>query len=296
MVAVLLQYTPIIHKLNFPGYDISVLRLDLIHPEISGNKWFKLKYNLQEAKLKGKNTVITFGGAFSNHITATAYACKEAGLKCIGFIRGEASSIHNATLSFAEENGMKLNFVSREEYGKKHFPEYLNALQQSYSSAYIIPEGGDNGLGQKGCEEILSDATKHYTHLFCAYGTGTTAKGMSKSLSNHQTLTAVNVLKYEAGSELANIEILNHYHFGGYAKHTPQLVEFKNWFEETFNIELDYVYTSKAFYAVFDLIKKNKLNAADKILMIHTGGLQGNKGYETRYNLNPKRHVNDAQG
>jgi len=292
----LLHYTPIIHTLNYRGYDISILRLDMIHREVSGNKWFKLKYNLREAKLQGNDTVITFGGAFSNHIAATAYACKETGLKCIGIIRGEASSGDNATLSFAKKNGMQFKFVSREAYKQKDSPEYLNALQQNYPSAYVIPEGGDNALGQKGCEEILSDATEDYTHLFCPYGTGTTAKGISKSLCNHQTLRAVNVLKYEANSDLQNIEILNEYHFGGYAKHTSELLEFKNWFEENFNIELDYVYTSKAFYALFDLIKKDKLNTFDKILIIHTGGLQGNKGYEARYNLNPKRHVNDAQG
>ncbi|MBC7694131.1 MAG: 1-aminocyclopropane-1-carboxylate deaminase/D-cysteine desulfhydrase [Burkholderiales bacterium] len=292
----MISYTPVINQISYNGYHIGVLRLDLIHPEISGNKWFKLKYNLEQAVKENKNTIITFGGAFSNHIAATSIACKLAGLKSFGIIRGEETSANNPTLSFANKNGMELLFVSRDEYSQKKDSGYLQRLRYMYPEAYIIPEGGDNQLGQKGCEEILTKKMSDYTTIFCAHGTGTTYKGISKSLLPEQNIVAINVLNFEAKAEEAQTEILNNYHFGGYAKHTKELLDFKSWFEETYSIPLDYVYTSKLFFAVFDLLKQNKLNQEQKILIIHSGGLQGNAGYEQRYNLNPKRHVNDAQG
>jgi 1-aminocyclopropane-1-carboxylate deaminase/D-cysteine desulfhydrase len=273
-----------------------MLRLDLLHPHISGNKWFKLNYNLQKARDLNKGTILTFGGAFSNHIAATAYACKAGGFRSIGIIRGEESSQANATLSKAKELGMELVFVSREAYKLKEGEAYLHTLTSRFPDAWIVPEGGDNELGQKGCEEILTGASNLFTHIFCAYGTGTTFKGISKSLNPLQTLTGIHVLKYEATTDLPQSQILNDYHFGGYAKHTAVLLEFKSWFEERFLIELDYVYTAKLVYAVFDLMKQGKLEKEDKILIIHSGGTQGNTGYEQRYNLKPKRQVNDPQG
>lgn len=292
----MITYIPIINNIEYNGYRIGVLRLDLIHPEISGNKWFKLKYNLLEAVKQQKNTIITFGGAFSNHIAATAFACKLAGFKSIGIIRGENSSANNPTLLLAQQNGMELLFVNRVEYSQKNDSGYLQRLRYMYPNSYIIPEGGDNALGQKGCEEILAKETTNYMSVFCAHGTGTTYKGIAKSLLPNQTLTAINVLKFEAIAEEPQTTILNNYHFGGYAKHTNELLEFKYWFEETYSIPLDYVYTSKLFFAVFDLMRQNKLDKNQEILLIHSGGLQGNVGYENRYNLNPKRQVNDAQG
>lgn len=292
----MLYNTPIITPLSHEDYQLSMLRLDLIDPEISGNKWFKLKYNLEKARELGKTTILTFGGAFSNHIAATAAACKREGFQSIGLIRGETSSQSNATLSGAKQLGMQLLFVSREEYRQKEEVDYLEALARRFPNAYIIPEGGDNALGQKGCEEILSKETQGFEHIFCAYGTGTTFKGLAKSLQPHQSLYGINVLKYDAISELPRSTVLNDYHFGGYARHTQELLEFKSWFEKAFRIGLDYVYTTKAGYAVFDLIKQGKLKQEDRILIIHSGGLQGNAGYEARYNLNPSRQVNDPQG
>jgi 1-aminocyclopropane-1-carboxylate deaminase len=292
----LLHYTPIITALDHEDYAISMLRLDLLHPEISGNKWFKLMYNLQKARSSGKGTILTFGGAFSNHIAATAYACHAQGFKSIGIIRGEEHSQANATLSKAKELGMELVFVSRDTYQLKAEDAYLHALSSRFPDAWIVPEGGDNEFGKKGCEEILTEATDPFTQLFCAYGTGTTFKGISTSLKPTQTLTGIHVLKYQATSELAQSHILNDYHFGGYAKHTGALLAFKSWFEQQFHIELDYVYTAKLAYAVFDLIKQGTLKKEDKVLIIHSGGIQGNTGYEERYNLKPKRQVNDPQG
>jgi 1-aminocyclopropane-1-carboxylate deaminase len=292
----MLNYQPIINRISFNDYKIGILRLDLIHPEISGNKWFKLKYNLQEAKNQQKDTIITFGGAFSNHILATSVACKLNGFKAIGIIRGEEKSAINPTLQLAKQHGMELQFVSRELYKQKHTSIYLQKIQALYPNAYIIPEGGDNELGQKGCEDILINETSNFPIIFCAHGTGTTYKGISKSLSALQRLMVINVLKFEAIATEPQTQIINQYHFGGYAKHTSELLEFKDWFEKNYAIPLDYVYTSKLFFAVFDLIKKNKLNKEQGLLIIHCGGLQGNIGYEQRYNLKPSRKEMDAQG
>lgn len=292
----MLHYEPIINGISYNDYQIGVLRLDLIHPEISGNKWFKLKYNLQEAKNQQKDTIITFGGSFSNHIAATAVACKLNGLKSIGIIRGEEKSAINPTLHLATKHGMELQFVSRELYKQKHTSTYLQKLQELYPNAYIIPEGGDNELGQKGCKDILTNETSYFPIIFCAHGTGTTYKGISKSLLLSQQLLVINVLKFEAVTNHLQTQILNQYHFGGYAKHTVELLEFKSWFEEIYAIPLDYVYTSKLFFAVFDLMKKNLLDKNQPILIIHCGGLQGNVGYEERYNLNPNRKEMDAHG
>ena len=292
----MIDYLPIINHIEYNGYQIGILRLDLIHPEISGNKWFKLKYNLEQAKKENNHTIMTFGGAFSNHIVATAVTAKLSGFKSIGIIRGEEKATNNPTLSLAKQNGMELLFVNRTEYSQKNDIGYLQRLRYMYPKTYIIPEGGNNKSGQKGCEEILTTDMFKYKNIFCAYGTGTTYKGISKSLLPHQKLNVINVLNFEAIASEPQTIILNNYHFGGYARHTQELLDFKTWFENTYSIALDYVYTSKLFFAAFDFMKQEKLEKNHPILIIHCGGLQGNKGYEARYNLNPNRQVNDAQG
>lgn len=292
----MLHDTPIITPINHEGYRLSMLRLDLLDPEISGNKWFKLKYNLRKARELNKKTILTFGGAFSNHIAATAAACHRLDFQSIGIIRGEESSQSNATLSGAKEKGMQLLFVGREAYRQKEEEPYLLSLEQRFPDAYIIPEGGDNALGQQGCEDILGPATQAFDHVFCAYGTGTTFNGLAKALQPHQRLSGIHVLKYEALSNLPHTAILNDYHFGGYANHTQELLDFKTWFEMQFAIQLDYVYTAKLGYAVFDLIKQGKISKEENILIIHSGGLQGNAGYEARYNLKPNRQVKEPHG
>jgi 1-aminocyclopropane-1-carboxylate deaminase/D-cysteine desulfhydrase len=292
----LLEYSPIIQTIHYKGCDISVLRLDLIHPEISGNKWFKLKYNIQQAKAEHKDTILTFGGAYSNHIAATAFACKLAGMKSIGIIRGEENTEENQTLSLAKKNGMNVVAISRAEYKLKRNEDYLNGLGIKYPTSYCVPEGGDNKLGEKGCEEIVTKETNRYNKLFCACGTQTTFNGLANTLDTEQELFGINVLKFDANSQKKNAFILNNYHFGGYAKHTQALLNFKSWFEFTYDIPLDYIYTAKLFYGVFDLIDQKELKERDKILIIHSGGLQGNSGYEKRYNLKPNRQVNDPVG
>jgi 1-aminocyclopropane-1-carboxylate deaminase len=290
-----INYSPIIQRIaSENGIEVSVLRLDLIHPQISGNKWFKLKYNLAEAKKQGLDTILTFGGAFSNHIHATAVACKQFGFKSIGVIRGEKESEPNSTLSEAKKYGMELYFVSREDYKRKSEEDFISELKNKFGNFYLIPEGGDNLFGEKGCEEILPKEND-FDIVICACGTGTTFKGIQKSLKANQRLIGISVLKGE-GPLNSNPNIINDCHFGGYAKHTQQLLDFKNKFENENKIPLDYVYTSKLFFAVQDLISKNKFAANSKVLVIHSGGLQGNAGYEERYRLMPMRKVNDIQG
>lgn len=294
----LINYNPIIQRINSnlfseKGIEVFVLRLDLIHPQISGNKWFKLKYNLEAAK-QGRDTILTFGGAFSNHIHATAVACKVFGLKSIGVIRGEQTADKNSTLSEASQFGMQLVFVSREDYSRKEDESYINELHKQLGDFYLVPEGGNNDLGAKGCEEILPPGND-FDIIFCACGTGATFKGISRSLQKYQKIYGISVLKGD-GELNAIPNVYSDYHFGGYAKHTPELLSLKEVFEREYNIPLDYIYTAKLCYAVNDLASKNKIPANSKVLIVHSGGLQGNKGYEERYRLMPSRNVKDAHG
>lgn len=285
----MLNYTPVIQPVKVPvaeekGLTVDVLRLDLLHPEVSGNKWFKLKYNLEEAIRTGHKTVLTFGGAFSNHIHATASACALSGLQSIGVIRGEEVSMTNPTLREAAKMGMKIHTLSRSDYQKKNEEELLTVLKNKLGDFYVIPEGGNNSLGIKGCAEILGASIDH-DQIFCAVGTGATYEGLSKSLKAGQALTGVCVLKGFPPQK----NLLTDYHFGGYARHTGELLNFKKEFEDLTGIPLDYVYTAKSFFAVNDLVKKNHFKRGSRLLIIHSGGLQGNKGYEERYSLKPSR-------
>jgi 1-aminocyclopropane-1-carboxylate deaminase len=294
-----LRYDPIIQKISTgifseKNVEVFVLRLDLIHPQISGNKWFKLKYNLEEAKKQGYHTILTFGGAFSNHIHAAAVACHQAGFQSIGVIRGEKNSEHNFTLSEAKNYGMDLHFVSREDYRRKDQTDFIARLKEQFGDFYLIPEGGDNKSGEKGCGEILPEQND-FDYIVCAVGTGTTFRGIKNSLKPAQKLIGISVLKGH-GDLNSQDGIIAGYHFGGYAKHTPELLSFKEQFENETDVPLDYVYTSKLFYAVNDLILKGKIPENSKVLVVHSGGLQGNKGYEQRYALKPSRRVNDIQG
>jgi 1-aminocyclopropane-1-carboxylate deaminase len=176
------------------GYRVDVLRLDLLHPEVSGNKWFKLKLNLAEAQKQGKKTILTFGGAYSNHIAATAFAAAELGFKSIGVIRGEDGSKHNSTLSTTVERGMDLFFVDRETYKRKNDPLFTKTLQDKFGDFYLVPEGGKNTLGMLGCKSI-AEAYPDYDYVMCACGTGTTFAGMMLGKQNRQVFIGINVLK-----------------------------------------------------------------------------------------------------
>ncbi len=268
--------------------QLSLLREDLIHPEISGNKYRKLKYNLLEAKQKGYTKLITFGGAFSNHIAATAAAGKIYNFETIGIIRGEElinKIEENPTLRFAQQNGMKLHFISRENYRNKNEADFLKQLKIQFPATYIVPEGGTNDLAIKGCEEILYDACHPFDFIACAIGTAGTIAGLIESSQPHQHILGFPSLKgdfiqkeVEKLTQKRNFTIFNEYHFGGYGKVSDELINFVNDFKRSTKIQLDPIYTGKMAFGVNQLIKNHYFSRNSKILMIHTGGLQGIEG------------------
>lgn len=276
--------------------NLYVLRLDLIHPYISGNKWYKLKYNLEEAKRQGKNILVTFGGAYSNHIVATATAGKEFGFKTIGIIRGEEleasppaplrgrgeQRARNSVLKFSEDCGMVLQFISREEYRKKDASLSFSMTDE----CYVLPEGGTNELAVKGCSEIISLIDIPFDYVCCAVGTGGTVAGIISSLRAEQKAIGFPVLK---GGEFlkneiekllhhfqidsfSNFQINTDYHFGGYAKKNEELLNFISDFKSKHDIQLDFVYTGKMMFGIFDLVNKNYFREGATIVAIHTGG------------------------
>ena len=263
---------------------ISIKRLDLIHPQISGNKFFKLKYNLLAARQQGFEKVLTFGGAYSNHIAATAFASHKFGFQSLGMIRGEelAQRPFNPTLATAQQFGMQLEFISRNAYRQKDQPDFLQHLQQQYPDFYLIPEGGTNALAVQGCREILTAEDAQFDLICCAVGTGGTFAGLIEASQQHQQLLGFSALKGDfLTHEVAqlttkrNWRILEDYCCGGYAKTTPELIQFIQTFEQRYNIPLEQVYTGKMLRGIFDLIDQDKIGPDQKILLIHTGGLQG---------------------
>jgi 1-aminocyclopropane-1-carboxylate deaminase len=265
---------------------VEVLRLDNIHPVISGNKWFKLKYYLGDALTKQADTIITFGGAWSNHIIATAYAAKVFGLKSVGVIRGEKPGRLSQTLQDASGYGMTLEFISRSDYALKNDDSMRRVFEEKFGNMFLIPEGGAGVLGIKGSKEILSQVElEKYSHIMCAIGTGTMFTGIVNSSLASQQIIGINVLKgmnfipeqfIEHPSKASNCKIFDNYHFGGYAKKTAGLIGFMNDFYKTTGIPTDFVYTGKLVFALFDLINLNFFPAGSKVLVIHSGGLQGN--------------------
>ncbi len=274
-------------KLSLSSYvemnvETDVLRLDKIHPLISGNKWFKLRYYLEEAKNENKKTIVTNGGAWSNHLLATAAACKIFEFSCYGIVRGEEISILSPTLLKAKELGMQLIFINREDYRSGKIPDQLNNADN-----YFIPEGGYGINGAKGAATILDHCKKDdYTHICCAGGTGTMTAGLINSSSLTQQVVSISVLKNNysleekieliSGNKKKNYQLIHDYHFGGYAKHKPELLNFMNDFFRESEIPTDFVYTGKLFFAINDLIHNKYFPPGSRLLVIHSGGLQGN--------------------
>ena len=303
------------------GIRLLIKRDDLIHQHISGNKWRKLKYNLAEAAGQNHHTILTFGGAYSNHIAATAFACKKVGLESIGIIRGEDDAT-NPTLTFARANGMQLQFVSREEYRMLTHPRSASGaspsldkrggaapwrgggeFEQRFGRCFIIPVGGANGLGVRGCAEILPEIDEEFDIVCCAAGTGTTLAGLALTLKAHQQLFGFPALKggeflkdeverLIRGSNLrppttVNFQLMTDYHFGGYAKVSPELLNFIRGFTQRTGIPLDPIYTGKMMFGIYDMIRvgahdHTPLQKGTTILAIHTGGLQGWMGMQHR--------------
>ncbi|WP_442902386.1 1-aminocyclopropane-1-carboxylate deaminase/D-cysteine desulfhydrase [Flavobacterium sp.] len=265
-----------------------IKREDQLHPYVSGNKFRKLKYNVAQAQKEKKDTLLTFGGAFSNHILAVAAAGKEQGFKTIGIIRGEELNdkmAENPTLQKAQEFGMVFDFVSREAYRHKNSDAFLEQLNEKYGDFYLMPEGGTNDLAIKGCEEILTSDDADFDYICCAVGTGGTISGIINCSKNGQQVLGFPALKGDFLSEDIrkfakndNWKLIADYHFGGYGKVSAELIFFINKFYQQYNIPLDPIYTGKMVFGVFDLIEKNWFPENSKILLIHTGGLQGIAG------------------
>ena len=267
---------------------VYIKREDLIHPIVSGNKFRKLKYNIRQAKVENKTKLLTFGGAFSNHIAAVAFAAKENGFQSIGIIRGEEleNSINeNPTLLFAQNCGIQFEFVSRETYRKKSEPDFIENLKEKHGDFYLIPEGGTNELAIKGCQEILNEDDNVFDYICCSVGTGGTISGIINSSNEYQKVLGFPALKGDfLKDEICKFaknnrwDLISDYHFEGYGKINNELVAFINTFYKQTKIPLDSIYTGKMLFGVFDLIKKGFFPVNSKILVIHTGGIQGNQG------------------
>jgi 1-aminocyclopropane-1-carboxylate deaminase len=286
-----------VYEIN--GIKIHVKRDDLIHPLISGNKSRKLKYHLLKANDAKCDTLITFGGAFSNHVAAVAKTAELCGLKSIGIIRGEHADVNNVTLKTARESGMELIQVGIDEYNERNNYNYHDQLKLEYPGAHIIPEGGAGSEGISGAMEIIKELDQFYDYIVCAVGTGTTAAGFILSKPAQTKILCMNVFKKAAGlKETINanlnlvlnnketiceyendFKIVDGYGFGGYAKVNNELKDFVGEIYRKYNLPLDLVYTGKAFYGLLDLIKNEKVNKNSRILFYHSGGLQGNAGF-----------------
>lgn len=284
-----------IHDTLFDAHQLKVYvyRLDLIHPQVSGNKGYKLKYNLQEARKQKKNTLLTFGGAYSNHIYATAAAGKEGDFKTIGVIRGEEHLPLNPTLKFATEAGMHLHYMDRTTYRNKKSAEVLDKLRHDLGDFYLIPEGGSNALAVKGCTEILPEISIDFDVVTTACGTGGTLAGLVAHLEPNKQVLGFPALKggdflYQDIAQLLDdyyaleglpdtrqpYKLMTDYHFGGYAKKKPALEQFIVDFEQKHPIPIEWIYTGKMFYGLYNLISKGFFEAGTTIVALHTGGLR----------------------
>ncbi len=272
-----------LHQVN-----LYVLRLDTIDLYSGGNKIFKLKYNIEEAIKQGFKLILTFGGAWSNHLAAAA-SINNNPLPVIAVVRGEEPAKYSDTLNYCKGKGVQLHFVSREAYRNKTSPAFIEELKNKFGEFYLLPEGGTNALAVKGCKEIVNYIPIDFDYICSAVGSGGTIAGITSALNDQQQAIGFVVLKgadylmdeiNNLINPTTNLKLMHDYHFGGYAKTTPELLSFKENFEKQFNIPLDYVYTVKMFYGIFDLIQKGYFREGSTIVAIHTGGLQGNKGFE----------------
>ena len=258
------------------------------HEHISGNKLRKLKYNLIAAKKDRHQTLLTFGGAYSNHIAAVAAVGKEYGFETIGIIRGEELNTKvggNPTLNFAQKCGMRFKFVSRTDYKQKSQTSFIKNLTEEFGDFYVLPEGGTNRLAIKGCEEILTEADKEFDYICCPVGTGGTISGIINSSTENQKILGFPALKGDflkldiaKFAHKSNWELITDYHFGGYAKINKELISFINQFKTKYQVPLDPIYTGKMMFGIMDMLKLNRIPKNSRILAIHTGGLQGIQG------------------
>ena len=278
--------------------DVNVFmkRTDLIHPIISGNKWYKMKYNIIEMQKQGIDTLLTFGGAFSNHIHAAAHAGKVFGFKTIGLIRGEEHLPLNSTLQSAVNDGMELHYVDRTTFRKRETDEFLSWIKEKFGNVYVLPVGGTNTIALKGCAEIIDQIEIDYNYICSASGSGGTFAGLVAGLDGKKKAIAFPALKggeflekvisdlvYDyTGKSFSNWSLNTDYHFGGFAKLSKELIDFTHKFNELNGFELDYIYTNKMMFGIADLIKKSFFKPGESIVTIHSGGLQGNVGMKEK--------------
>jgi len=297
LIDVMLPYshTPIVEIPLAGEVRLLIKREDQNHPTVSGNKWWKLKYNLEQAREKGHTTLLTFGGAYSNHIYATAAAAQQSGFRSVGIIRGESAGPLNPTLAFAQRCGMKLHYVSREAYRQKDDAGFIKELREKFGQAYVLPEGGSNNLAIKGCAEwgtqLVSEAA--FDVLCVPVGTGATLAGLLTAVTitteviGFSTLKAGTFLQQQVERQLAGCgctsagpwRVETRYHGGGYAKASAELLQFIADFEQRYHIPLDPVYTGKMMLGIFDMIRRRAFAPGTTVLAIHSGGLQGRAGF-----------------
>ncbi|VAX19086.1 pyridoxal phosphate-dependent deaminase, putative [hydrothermal vent metagenome] len=282
------------------GVNVLMKRTDLVHPVISGNKWYKMKYNIVEMQKQGIDTLLTFGGAYSNHIHAASHAGKLFGFKTIGLIRGEEHLPLNSTLQSAINNGMELHYVDRTTFRKRETEEFLNSLKEKFGNVYILPVGGTNTVALKGCAEIIDQIEIDYDYICSASGSGGTFAGLVAGLQGDKKAMAFPALKggeflekvisdlvsNYTGKSFSNWQLNTNYHFGGFAKLSRELIEFTHEFNKLNGFELDYIYTNKMMYGIADLIRKGFLKSGETIVAIHSGGLQGNEGMKEKVSKN----------
>lgn len=274
--------------LDQAGVRVKVLREDLNHRWVSGNKWWKLKYNLIRARALGVETLLTLGGAYSNHVYAVAAAAKELGFRSIGVIRGEEALPLNATLQFARACGMQLHYLSRSEYRERQSPQFLERLRSQFGDFYFIPEGGTNELAIRGCVEFGEKLVREnsFDVIGLPVGTGGTMAGLVQGLQPNQTAIGFSVLKQGEFLEAdvrkwlrpdtkASWRVETRFDFGGYARVTKELEVFMEQMEREQGLPLDPVYTGKAMYGILAMVRMGEIRRHSTVLMIHTGGLQG---------------------
>ena len=290
----------ILHKIELPNIKkhvrIYLKREDLLQPIISGNKWRKLKYNLLKANEEGHKKLLTFGGAYSNHIHATAGAGSIFGFNTIGIIRGEQTLPLNSTLTEAKKYGMRIEYVDRKSYRNKTQPKFTESLKEKFGDFYLIPEGGTNQLAVKGCTEIIDNINIDYDYIFAACGTGGTLSGLICALNGNKKIYGIPVLK---GAGFLQQEIEEHvlkfsrtkynnwelkldFHFGGYAKINKELVNFIYEFEELNKIQVEPIYTAKMLFGIKAMIENDEIPEDSTIIALHTGGLQGRAGMKEK--------------
>ncbi len=273
------------------GVQVFIKREDLLHPIVSGNKWHKLKYNIERARQEGYRTLLSFGGAYSNHLHALAYVGRKEGFQTVGIVRGEPRDPLNETLRFVTEQGMIVDYVSRASYRQKTSESFLRKLLDKYGRSYILPEGGCNRLAVKGCSEIISSMSTPFDVICCACGTGGTLAGLVVGLQEGQRALGFSVLRADGLhrrevkaflSEWPAVlhndwEVCGDYHLGGYAKVPGVLRNFILEFEEKHGIPIEPIYTGKMLYGLYDLIHKGYFERGATIVALHSGGLQGRR-------------------